>query len=63
MPINVTPIPGLSDDINDIRLRTAGIVNEDILPNEAVLWQARGSNATDAAPRRPRRCGSRFKNG
>jgi acyl-CoA dehydrogenase len=45
----VTPIPGLSDDINDIRLRTAGIVNEDILPNEAVLWQARGSNATDVA--------------
>ena len=35
MPINVTPIAGLSDDINDIRLRTARIVNEKILPNES----------------------------
>ena len=39
MPINVTPISGLSDHINDIRLRTARIVNEEILPNEAVLWR------------------------
>ena len=45
MPINVTPIAGLSDDINDIRLRTARIVNEKILPNEALLWHARGSGA------------------
>ena len=42
MPINVTPIAGLSDHINDIRLRTARIVNEQILPNESVLWHARG---------------------
>ena len=48
MPINVTPIAGLSDDINDIRIRTARIVNEKILPNESVLWHARGSNVTDA---------------
>jgi acyl-CoA dehydrogenase len=38
MPINVTPVPTLDDRINDIRLRTAAIVNEDILPNEARLW-------------------------
>ena len=48
MPINVTPIAGLSDDINDIRLRTARIVNEKILPNEALLWHARGSDVTEA---------------
>src|SRR5580700_8739846 len=48
MPINVTPIAGLSDDINDIRIRTARIVNEWILPNESMLWHARGSNVTDA---------------
>jgi acyl-CoA dehydrogenase len=48
MAITVTPIAGLSDDINDIRLRTARIVNEKILPNEAVLWHARGSNVTEA---------------
>ena len=43
MPINVTPIAGLSDDINDVRLRTARIVNEQILPNESVLWHTRGA--------------------
>jgi acyl-CoA dehydrogenase len=48
MPINVTPIEGLDDHINDIRLRTARIVNERILPNESRLWRARGTNATDA---------------
>jgi acyl-CoA dehydrogenase len=47
MPINVTPIEGLDDHINDIRLRTARIVNERILPNESRLWQARGGSATD----------------
>ena len=47
MPINVTPIGGLSDEINDIRLRTARIVNEKILPNESLLWHAAGSNASE----------------
>jgi acyl-CoA dehydrogenase len=47
MPINVTPISGLSDHINDIRLRTARIVNEEILPNEAVLWAGRRGQVTD----------------
>jgi acyl-CoA dehydrogenase len=48
MPINVTPIAGLSDHINDIRIRTARIVNEEILPNEAALWSGRRSNVTEA---------------
>ncbi len=48
MPINVTPVPGLSEHINDVRLRTARIVNEMILPNESLLWVSRRGGATDA---------------
>jgi acyl-CoA dehydrogenase len=47
MPINVTPTAGLSEHINDIRMRTARIVNEDIVPNEAALWAGRRNNASD----------------
>jgi acyl-CoA dehydrogenase len=47
MPINVTPISGLSDHINDVRLRTARIVNERILTNESLLWGARRGRATE----------------
>jgi acyl-CoA dehydrogenase len=43
MAMNVNPIPTVDDRINDIRLRTAAVVNEWILPNEAVLWHL-GSN-------------------
>ncbi len=46
MPITVTPIAGISDHINDIRVRTARIVNEEILPNESKLWVGRRSEAT-----------------
>jgi len=38
MPINVTALPTLSDHVNDVRLRTAAIVNQEILPREAELW-------------------------
>jgi acyl-CoA dehydrogenase len=38
MPMNVNPIPTLDERINDIRMRTAAIVNEWILPNESKLW-------------------------
>lgn len=38
MPMNCQPIPTVDNRINDIRMRTARIVNEDILPNEALLW-------------------------
>jgi acyl-CoA dehydrogenase len=47
MPITVTPIEGLSDHINDIRTRTARIVNEEILPNESALWNLRRGNVTE----------------
>ena len=35
--MQVAPIPGLADDINDIRARTADIVDKDIIPNENLL--------------------------
>jgi acyl-CoA dehydrogenase len=36
--MNVKPVPTLDDEVNEIRLATADIVNQDILPNEAKLW-------------------------
>lgn len=35
--MQVSKIPGLPDEVNDIRHRTAAIVNDIIVPNEAVL--------------------------
>jgi acyl-CoA dehydrogenase len=46
MAMNVKPIPTLDERINDIRLRTAAIVNEWILPNEARIWSLRRGNGT-----------------
>ncbi len=43
MAMNVKPVPMLDERINDIRMRTAEIVNTDILPNEARLWPQRVS--------------------
>jgi acyl-CoA dehydrogenase len=48
MPMNVKPIPTLDDRINEIRLKTAEIVNDDILPNEARLWGLRRGGAGGA---------------
>jgi acyl-CoA dehydrogenase len=56
MPVNVTPIVGLSDEINDVRRRTADLVNDEILPNEAVLWRSsRGAGHIDDEHVDPRR--------
>lgn len=41
MPITVTPIESLDPAINDVRLRTAAIINEEILPREGELWPQR----------------------
>jgi acyl-CoA dehydrogenase len=41
MKMNCKPIPALDGRINDIRQRTAEIVNEDVLPNEARLFAHR----------------------
>jgi acyl-CoA dehydrogenase len=39
MSIQVRPVPTLDERINDLRMRTAEIVNNDILPVEGELWQ------------------------
>ncbi len=46
MTMNVSPIQTLDDRINQIRLATAEIVNNDILPNEDKLsaWRQSGSS-------------------
>jgi acyl-CoA dehydrogenase len=47
MPMNVKPVPMLDERINDIRMRTAAIINDEILPNERQLWRGRSNGATD----------------
>jgi len=42
--MNVQPIAGVSDRVNEVRALTARIVNQEILPNENLLW-ARHMNA------------------
>lgn len=37
--MEIAPIPGLSDEVNDIRLRTAKIVNDKVIPAEPVLFK------------------------
>jgi acyl-CoA dehydrogenase len=46
--MNCQPIPTVDERINDIRMRTAEIVNDDILPNENRLWRERREGDTDA---------------
>jgi acyl-CoA dehydrogenase len=46
MPMNVQTIATLPDRINQIRLETAKILNEDILPNENKLWAWRAEGST-----------------
>ena len=36
--MQIAPIPSLSEEINDIRLRTADIVANRIIPNEGVIY-------------------------
>ncbi len=45
MPINVTAIPGLPDHVNDVRLRTAELINNEILPREDQLFAVRRGRA------------------
>ena len=48
MAMNVKPVPTLDERINDIRGRTAAIINEEVLPNERKLWRGRASGADEA---------------
>ncbi len=52
MPMNVRPIPTIDERMNDIRMRTAGIVNDYILPNEAKLWNLRRNGEVSQHERR-----------
>ena len=45
--MEIAPIPGLADDVNDIRLRTAKIVNDKIIPAEPALFK--GGKAAEPA--------------
>ncbi len=45
MAMNVKPVPALDDQINEIRLATAEIINREILPNEGKLWAAMSDSA------------------
>ncbi|MDQ2729557.1 MAG: acyl-CoA dehydrogenase family protein [Actinomycetota bacterium] len=49
--MNVNPVPTLDERINDIRLRTAAIVNTWILPNEDTLWGYRRAAEHDEVAR------------
>jgi acyl-CoA dehydrogenase len=51
MSMNVRPIPSLDPRINEIRLATAEIVNQSILPNENKLWAFRRGTETDPTER------------
>ena len=46
MLMNCKPISTLDERTNEIRMRTAEIVNSDILPNERRLWAARRNEST-----------------
>jgi len=47
MRMNAKPIPTLDPRINEIRARTAQIVNREILPNECKLRAGWRDGATD----------------
>ncbi len=55
MAMNVQPIPTLNDRVNQIRLKTAEIVNQDILPNENGLWAWRVDGSLDESARKAAR--------
>ena len=38
MPMNVSPVPTLDEEVNHVRMATAEIINEHILPYEGKLW-------------------------
>ena len=47
MAIHVTPIPAVSDEVNDVRRRTALLINDEILPHEDELWRAPRAAVSD----------------
>lgn len=60
-PLSVQPAPGLSDEINDIRQRTADILVQHVIPNEGLLLsrddQDRRSALVQELQQHVRQCG------
>ncbi len=54
MQMNIQAISNVSDRINQIRIRTAQIVNRDILPNEGKLWVRGKEGVTEDEKQRAR---------
>jgi len=52
MRMNVQPVHTLAERTNEIRRLTASIVNQEILPNENVLWAWRSSDRVTDSDRR-----------
>ena len=50
--MNIKPIPTLDARINELRLATAALINEAILPNESKLWAFRRDGSVDEDGRR-----------
>ena len=62
MKINVSPIPSLDDRINDIRMRTAAVINDHVLPAEDQLFiLRRNPNASDEQKAEARAARERVK--
>ncbi len=63
MRMKVEPVPALSDSVNEIRALTAKIVNDEILPNENMIWASRidGSTVTDSDRQEARRIRASIK--
>ncbi|MEI6453842.1 MAG: acyl-CoA dehydrogenase family protein [Actinomycetes bacterium] len=62
MKINVSPIPSLDAKINDIRMRTAAVINDHVLPAEDQLFiLRRNPNASDEQKAEARAARERVK--
>ena len=60
--MNVKPVPTLDERTNEIRMKTAQIVNEWIMPNEAKLWNlGRNGEASDHDRRQARQLREEIK--
>lgn len=54
MAMNVQPVAALDNEVNELRLRTAEVINDRVLPAEPVLW-ASGDDAEKTAAKEARK--------
>ena len=64
MPMNVKPVPTLDDEVNEVRLGAAEIVNQEILPNENVLygWRSDGGGPSETQVKEAREVRAHVQN-